>query len=87
MGNPTFPSPQRGASLVLAFHAKNVLIIGSSKLAATRAFAALESDSNVTVVASGGVSNACEELKYRASNHELDILDFGDVAGPSGLRG
>ena len=87
MGNPTFPSPQRGASLVLAFHAKNVLIIGSSKLAATRAFAALESDSNVTVVASGGVSNACEELKYRASNHELDIFDFGDVAGPSGLRG
>ena len=87
MGNSIFPSPQRGASLVLAFHAQNVLIIGSGKLAATRAFAALESDSNVTVVASGGVSNACEELKYRASNHELDIFDFGDVAGPSGLHG
>ena len=68
---------------MLAFRARLVLIIGSNKLAATRAFSALESDSKVVVLAKGGVTNACEELKWRSENGELEVLDFDELAGPS----
>ena len=68
---------------MLAFRARLVLIIGSNKLAATRAFSALESDSKVVILAKGGVTNACEELKWRSENGELEVLDFDELAGPS----
>ncbi|KAL5494619.1 MET1 [Sanghuangporus weigelae] len=79
-----FPEPQRGASLMLAFRPKLTLIIGSNKLAATRAFAALEADSRVVILARGGPEDTCEELKWRAGRREVEVHDFEDfVVGTS----
>ncbi|KAL5533596.1 hypothetical protein ACEPAG_56 [Sanghuangporus baumii] len=75
-----FPEPRRGASLVLAFRPKLTLIIGSNKLAAARAFAALEADSRVVILAEGGPEDACEELKWRAGRGEVEVHDFEDFA-------
>ncbi|KAJ7146406.1 uroporphyrin-III C-methyltransferase [Mycena epipterygia] len=74
----TFPPPQGGASLVLSFRLRSraTLILGSGSLAASRAFAALEADSAVTVMAKGGLESACEELQWRAQQHQLTVLDW-----------
>ncbi|KAJ6520537.1 uroporphyrin-III C-methyltransferase [Mycena sanguinolenta] len=73
-----FPKAQGGASLVLSFrlHRCTTLILGSDSLAASRAFAALEADSAVIVIAKGGVAAACEELKWRAQHKQLTVLDW-----------
>ncbi|KAH8111884.1 uroporphyrin-III C-m [Phellopilus nigrolimitatus] len=80
-----FPAPQRGASLMLAFRmdAKLTLIVGSNRLAATRAFSALEAGSAVVILANGGIRAACDELTWRAENKQLEIIDFDELAGPS----
>lgn len=70
---------------MLAFHPRTVLIIGSNKLAATRAFSTLETGSAVTVIAKGGEQESCEELQYRAKSKEVEIIGYDEVAGPSGL--
>ncbi|KAF7307587.1 Uroporphyrin-III c-methyltransferase [Mycena indigotica] len=73
-----FPSPQGGASLILSFHlqTRTTLIIGSGTLAASRAFAALEADSNVLIVARGGTEAVCQELKWRAEQGQLEVVDW-----------
>ncbi|KAL5519592.1 MET1 [Sanghuangporus vaninii] len=75
-----FPEPHRGASLMLAFRPKLTLIIGSNKLAATRAFAALEADSRVAILARGDIEATCEELKWRTEHGEVEMHDFADFA-------
>jgi uroporphyrin-III C-methyltransferase len=45
-------------------------------LAASRAFAALEADSHVVIIAKGGLDNACEELRWRADRGQLTVLDW-----------
>ncbi|KAJ7511811.1 uroporphyrin-III C-methyltransferase, partial [Mycena galericulata] len=77
-GHVAFPSPQGGASLVLSFRLRNrrTLILGSGFLAALRAFSALEADSEVTVIAKGGILSACEELQWRAQQRQLVVLDW-----------
>lgn len=77
----TFPSPVRGASLLLSFRLqkKTVVVVGSNPLAASRAFSALEADSDVVVLARGGLASACEELKWRAQQGQLAVLDFGSL--------
>ncbi|OBZ78919.1 putative uroporphyrinogen-III C-methyltransferase [Grifola frondosa] len=73
-----FPSPTGGASLLLSFRlpSKTVLIVGSNPLAASRAFSALEADSSVTVIAKGGANTACEELRWRGVEGQVNILDL-----------
>ncbi|KAF7302419.1 Uroporphyrin-III c-methyltransferase [Mycena chlorophos] len=75
-----FPSPQGGASLVLSFRLqrRRTLIIGSGSLAASRAFAALEADSEVLVLAPGGLGSACAELRWRAEQGQLSVLAWDD---------
>ncbi|KAH8111914.1 uroporphyrin-III C-m [Phellopilus nigrolimitatus] len=70
---------------MLAFRmdAKLTLIVGSNRLAATRAFSALEAGSAVVILANGGMKSACDELTWRAENKQLEIIDFDDLAGPS----
>ncbi|KAJ7077585.1 uroporphyrin-III C-methyltransferase [Mycena crocata] len=77
-GPVAFPQPQGGASLVLSFrlHSRKTLILGSGTLAASRAFAALEADSAVTLIAKGGLASACEELQWRAQQQQLSMLDW-----------
>ena len=84
-GTLSFAPPQRGASLMLAFRmqAKLTLVIGSNRLAASRCLSALEADSRVVVLAKGGVAEACDELKWRAQQKELELVDFADFAGSS----
>ncbi|KAF8902246.1 hypothetical protein CPB84DRAFT_1846411 [Gymnopilus junonius] len=53
------------------------------ELAATRAFAALEADSEVIILAKGGYNSACDELRYRARLHELQIVDWDGLPGSS----
>ncbi|THH20513.1 hypothetical protein EW146_g854, partial [Bondarzewia mesenterica] len=73
----TFPTPSGGASLLLAFRQpRTVLIVGSNTLAATRAFAALEADASVVIMAKGGIQAACEEVQYRANGAQLTFVDM-----------
>ncbi|KAI0354669.1 uroporphyrin-III C-methyltransferase [Trametes cingulata] len=73
-----FPTPVPGASLLLSFRPINkvVLIIGSNTVAAKRAFAALEAEANVVVLARGGIDAACEELRWRAQQGQLEFYDL-----------
>ncbi|KZT73246.1 uroporphyrin-III C-methyltransferase [Daedalea quercina L-15889] len=73
-----YPTPAGGASLLLSFRLQKhtVIIVGSNTLAASRAFAALEADSSVVVVANGGLNSACEELQWRANNGQLEVLEL-----------
>ncbi|KAI0066546.1 uroporphyrin-III C-methyltransferase [Artomyces pyxidatus] len=72
-----FPKPQGGASLLLAFRAQRaVIIVGSNQLAASRAFSALEADYSVTIVASGGLDSACEEIAWRVYHGQLNFVDL-----------
>ncbi|TFK42235.1 uroporphyrin-III C-methyltransferase [Crucibulum laeve] len=81
-----FPLAKGGASLVLSFKLQNkvTLIIGSGPLAASRAFAALEADSAVTVLAKGGLDAACEEVRWRAQKKQITFLDWGALPASSG---
>ncbi len=80
-----YAAPKGGASLILSFKLRNkaVLIIGSGTLAASRAFAALEADSTVFVLATGGIKSACDELKWRISQQQVRFFDWEDLPGPS----
>lgn len=82
MSSNQYAAPQRGASLILAFRPRATVIVGSNRLAATRASSALEADSSVIILAKGGSSAACEELKWREQRKELEIIDFDQLAGP-----
>jgi uroporphyrin-III C-methyltransferase len=74
----TFPAPSGGASLVLTLTSRNrtILILGSSRLAASRAFLALDADANVLISAPGGPSQACDEIKHRLEQGQIGWLDF-----------
>ncbi|PPQ89962.1 hypothetical protein CVT25_009602 [Psilocybe cyanescens] len=82
---PSYATPKGGAALVVSFRLANktVLILGSGSLAATRAFAALEADSSVIILARGGTSSACEELKWRAQQKQLRIVDWEELPSSS----
>jgi len=72
-----FPQPVGGASLLLSFRLeqKTTVIVGSSALAAKRAFAALEANSSVVVFSKDG--GLCEELRWRAENGQLTLKPLG----------
>ncbi|TBU26867.1 uroporphyrin-III C-methyltransferase [Dichomitus squalens] len=76
-----FPKPVGGASMLLAFRPAQriVIIVGGNTLAASRAFTALEADAKVIVVSKGGLEGACEELRWRASQEQLDLVDIDDL--------
>ncbi|KAH7920951.1 uroporphyrin-III C-methyltransferase [Leucogyrophana mollusca] len=78
MASPSYPSPIGGASLMLSFRLQNkiTLIIGSDSLAASRAFAALEADSQVIILAKGGQSSLCDELRWRAQQGQITVTDW-----------
>ena len=63
------------------------MVIGGNTLAASRAFAALEAEANVIVLAKGGDAGSCEELRWRATQGQLTLLDLDalpcSAAGPS----
>lgn len=79
--NTGFPSPQGGASLLLSFRLQDqtVLVVGSGLLAAARAFAALEADSHVIIIAKGGLKAACEEIQWRANQRQLKFVDWDSL--------
>ncbi|CDO73399.1 hypothetical protein BN946_scf185013.g33 [Trametes cinnabarina] len=89
MATEVFPTPVGGASLLLSFRPvkKNILIIGGNNVAAMRAFAALEADATVLVLVRGGLDAACEELRWRAQQGQLQLFDLDALpcssAGPS----
>ncbi|KAJ2937018.1 hypothetical protein H1R20_g71, partial [Candolleomyces eurysporus] len=78
-----YPEPIKGASLILAFRPTKVLILGSGPLAASRAFSALEADSEVLILAQGGLESACEEIKWRASESQVKVFDWSSNGGDS----
>ncbi len=83
MQDTQYLNPTPGASLLLSFRlqSRTTLIIGSGKLAASRALSALEADSTVVVLASGGLDSACEELRWRAGQAQLTVLDWDACRG------
>ncbi|KAJ2917153.1 hypothetical protein MD484_g3233, partial [Candolleomyces efflorescens] len=76
-----YPEPTKGASLILAFRPTRVLVLGSGPLAASRAFSALEADSEVHILAHGGLDSACEEIKWRASRSQVKVSDWSSNGG------
>lgn len=74
-----FPQPVGGASLLLSFRLekKTTVIIGSSALAAKRAFAALEADSVVVVFSKSDA--LCDELRWRADHNQLTLKPLGST--------
>ncbi|PFH48102.1 hypothetical protein AMATHDRAFT_66198 [Amanita thiersii Skay4041] len=85
MVDTQYPTPKGGASLLLAFRlpGRTTLIIGSGRLAATRAFAALEADLAVVVLTSGGLASACDEIQWRAQQKQLTVLDWDSLPASS----
>ena len=81
MASTLFPTPQSGASLLLAFKltSSSILIIGSSHVAAARAFAALEADSQVVILGNKGLKAACPEIQHRASVGEITFFDLDSL--------
>ncbi|KIK59328.1 hypothetical protein GYMLUDRAFT_677470 [Collybiopsis luxurians FD-317 M1] len=55
------------------------LILGSSTLAAQRAFAALEADASVVVLGTGGLENACEEIRWRVEKRQIGWVDLDRI--------
>ncbi|KAF8079288.1 uroporphyrin-III C-methyltransferase [Lyophyllum atratum] len=84
-----YPTPQGGASLVLAFRMQGniTLILGSGSLAASRAYSALEADSKVVILATGGLSTACDEVQWRARQGQLTFVDWDSLPGSSTATG
>ncbi|KAF6753264.1 uroporphyrin-III C-methyltransferase [Ephemerocybe angulata] len=78
-----YPSPSKGASLILAFRPRKILIIGSGPLAASRAFSALEAESEVHILAQGGLEDACDELKWRASQGQITLSNWTALIPPN----
>jgi len=80
-----FPVPQGGAALLLSFRLQHkvTLILGSGTLAAARAFAALEADSSVIVLANGGLNAACEELQWRTRQGQIRFVDWDELPSSS----
>lgn len=74
----TFPDPSRSASLLLSYTPRNklILVIGSNRLAATRAFAALDADATVLISSPQGLQAACEEIKYRVTSDQIGFIDL-----------
>lgn len=77
-----FPIPSNGSSLLLSFRLKSrtVVIVGSGKLAASRAFTCLEADSRVVVLGRGGLSVACEEIQWRVERREIEWRSIEEEA-------
>ncbi|KAI0673838.1 uroporphyrin-III C-methyltransferase [Trametes maxima] len=84
-----FPTPTRGASLLLAFKPakKCVIVVGGNILAAKRAFASLEAEANVIVLVRGGPDVACEELRWRAKEGQLELFDLDSLPCSSASPG
>jgi len=74
-----FPQPVGGASLLLSFRLekKTTVIVGSSALAAKRAFAALEADSSVVIFSKG--ATLCDELHWRADQGQVTLRRLGST--------
>ena len=74
-----FPQPVGGASLLLSIRLekKTTVIVGSSALAAKRAFAALEADSSVVVFSKDDA--LCDELRWRAGRGQLTLEPLGST--------
>lgn len=76
----SFPSPSGSASLLLSFTPRNrtILILGSQRLAASRAFLALDADARVVVASTsgGGRESACDEIRSRVRNDEVEWVDL-----------
>lgn len=80
-----FPTPVGGASLIISLRlqSKTTLIVGSGPLAASRAFSALEADSEVIILAHGGVDSLCDELKWRVQQRQVRFVDWDDLPSSS----
>lgn len=83
----TYPTPEGGASLLLSFRLQNktVLVVGSGLLAASRTFASLEANASVIILAKGGLSSACDELKWRIQKKQVSFIDWDVLPGCSGI--
>jgi uroporphyrin-III C-methyltransferase len=69
----SFPAPSLGAALPLTFTPSDMpaLIVGSNRLAASRAFAMLEAGARVTIVSNNSLEEAHAEVKHRVENNEV----------------
>ena len=74
---------------MLAFRLQNnvTLVLGSGPLAASRAFSALDADSKVVILATGGLDSACQEVKWRTEQGQVTFVDWDTLPGSSTSSG
>jgi uroporphyrin-III C-methyltransferase len=60
--------------------------LGSGPLAASRAFASLEANARVIVLAKGGLSSACDELKWRIQQKQVSFIDWDGLPSCSATK-
>lgn len=68
--------------LSFKMHTKSVLVVGGDALAGSRAYASLEADATVKVLANGGLRAVCEELRWRAEHGQLEVIDWNHLPVP-----
>ncbi|KAI9021005.1 tetrapyrrole methylase [Phycomyces nitens] len=71
---PNVPTPQGGASLMIAFQCqqKQVLVVGSNPIAASRCLASLEANAHVKLI--GNKDAMCPELLYRVQHSQVEWI-------------
>ncbi|KAG8933443.1 hypothetical protein FRC02_011821 [Tulasnella sp. 418] len=70
-----YPSPSTGASLMIAFKPRAILVIGANQLAASRAFMALEAGAKV-YVSTEDLESACDEIRWRVDRGQITWAPF-----------
>jgi uroporphyrin-III C-methyltransferase len=82
----SYPAPEPGASLILAFtpatpsasssRQQGILLLGATRLSALRAFSALEAGYRVVVGAAEGDEAWDAEVRHRIESGEVDRIDW-----------
>lgn len=74
----SFSAAQGGAALSLTFTPRHlpVLVVGSNRLAASRALTIVEADADVMIASSSSLAECHEEVRYRVKRSEVRYLSL-----------
>jgi uroporphyrin-III C-methyltransferase len=85
-----YPAPRFGAGLPLTFqpHGQVCVVVGTNRLAATRALSMLEADAKVVIASETGVEDASfsDELRYRTTKGQMTFVQLQSGTDEAGWR-
>ena len=78
-----YPAPQFGAGLPLTFQPRGLtcVVVGTNRLAATRALAMLEADATVVIMSEKALENedVADEIQYRVAEGQMSYVQVKDA--------